>query len=74
MSVASGIPDFRSSNGLYATLDPRALTATEEQAERIEMDKSYCLDQHLFMENPLPCLEVNREFILGVQERRWKAT
>ncbi|KAG7347435.1 silent information regulator protein Sir2 [Nitzschia inconspicua] len=74
MSVASGIPDFRSSNGLYATLDATKLTATEEQIEAIEENPSFSLDQHLFMENPLPCLEVNREFILGVQERKWKAT
>jgi NAD-dependent SIR2 family protein deacetylase len=74
MSVASGIPDFRSSNGLYATLNPIVLTATEEQIEQISRDPSFSLDQHLFMENPLPCLEVNREFVLGVQERRWKAT
>ena len=74
MSVASGIPDFRSSNGLYATLDASALTATEEQQERIADDPSYSLDQHLFLENPLPCLEVNREFILGVKDRKWKAT
>ena len=74
MSVASGIPDFRSANGLYATLDASKLTATEEQIEKIRSDPSYSLDQHLFMENPLPCLEVNREFILGVKERRWKAT
>jgi len=74
MSVASGIPDFRSSNGLYATLDATKLTATPEQIEKIQSDPSYSLDQHLFMENPLPCLEVNREFILGVRERKWKAT
>mmetsp|Transcript_11709 Transcript_11709/g.28058 ORF Transcript_11709/g.28058 Transcript_11709/m.28058 type:complete len:575 (+) Transcript_11709:132-1856(+) len=74
MSVASGIPDFRSSDGLYATLNADVLTASEEQRERIAMDPSYSLDQRLFMENPLPCLEVNREFVLGVQERRWKAT
>jgi NAD-dependent SIR2 family protein deacetylase len=74
MSVASGIPDFRSSDGLYATLDASTLTATEEQRERIKNEPSYSLDQHLFLENPLPCLEVNREFILGVKERKWKAT
>ena len=74
MSVASGIPDFRSSNGLYATLEATKLTATPEQIEQIQNDPSFSLDQHLFMENPLPCLEVNREFILGVRERRWKAT
>jgi NAD-dependent SIR2 family protein deacetylase len=74
MSVASGIPDFRSANGLYATLDATKLTANSEQIEEIQSDPSYCLDHHLFMENPFPCLEVNREFILGVRERKWKAT
>jgi NAD-dependent SIR2 family protein deacetylase len=74
MSVASGIPDFRSSNGLYATLDATRLTATQEQIEAIQENPSFSLDQHLFLENPLPCLEVNREFILGVQDRKWKAT
>jgi NAD-dependent deacetylase sirtuin 2 len=74
MSVASGIPDFRSPNGLYATLQADSLTATQDQRDRIRMDPSYSLDQHLFMENPLPCLEVNREFVLGIQSRKWKAT
>lgn len=49
MSVASGIPDFRSANGLYQTLDATKLTATPEQIEQIEIDPSYCLDHHLFM-------------------------
>lgn len=73
--MASGIPDFRSSNGLYATLDADVLTTTNSaQRERIRVDPSYSLDQHLFMENPLPCLEVNRQFVLGVHQKRWKAT
>eukprot|EP00934_Nitzschia_sp_Nitz4_P004533 Nitzschia sp. Nitz4//scaffold143_size57137//37508//39165//NITZ4_006517-RA/size57137-processed-gene-0.20-mRNA-1//-1//CDS//3329536455//4523//frame0 len=74
MSVVSGIPDFRSSNGLYATLKSNSLSATPEQVERIRYDPSYSLDQRLFLENPLPCLEVIREFVLGVQQRKWKAT
>lgn len=74
MSVASGIPDFRSPDGLYATLQADNLTATQDQRDRIRLDPSYSLDQHLFMENPLPCLEVNREFVLGIQSRKWKAT
>jgi NAD+-dependent protein deacetylase sirtuin 2 len=75
MSVASGIPDFRSPNGLYATLQADLLTCDNEaQQDRIQADPSYALDQHLFLENPLPCLEVNREFVLGVYEQRWKAT
>ena len=74
MSVVSGIPDFRSANGLYATLDPDVLTATDEQKQEIHMDPSYALDQTLFLDNPLPCLEVNRSFLLGTRQRRWKAT
>lgn len=49
MSVASGIPDFRSADGLYCTLDATKLTANSEQIGEIESDPSYCLDQHLFM-------------------------
>uniref|UniRef100_A0A7S3KX75 Deacetylase sirtuin-type domain-containing protein n=1 Tax=Amphora coffeiformis TaxID=265554 RepID=A0A7S3KX75_9STRA len=75
MSVASGIPDFRSSDGLYATLQVSRLTCTsQEQREMIREDPSAALDQPLFLENPLPCLESQREFILGTHARRWKAT
>jgi NAD-dependent deacetylase sirtuin 2 len=75
MSVASGIPDFRSRDGFYATLNADLLSCTStEQVERIREDPCYCLDQHLFLENPLPCLEVNREFILGTQSQKWKPT
>ena len=59
---------------MYATLDADKLTCHFIDRERIRQDPTYCLDQHLFLENPLPCLEVNREFILGVKERKWKAT
>lgn len=31
MSVGAGIPDFRSPGGMYDTLRPELLTATEEQ-------------------------------------------
>lgn len=74
MSVASGIPDFRSPNGLYATLDANNLTATEEERDAIRADPSFALDQHLFLQNPLPCLELQREFLLGTRAERWKAT
>ena len=40
----------------------------------IRDDPSAALDQHLFLENPLPCLESQREFILGTHAQRWKAT
>lgn len=74
MSVASGIPDFRSPNGLYATLDAQQLTASDEERAAIQDDPSSALDQHLFLQNPLPCLELQREFLLGTRAQRWKAT
>jgi NAD-dependent deacetylase sirtuin 2 len=73
-SVASGIPDFRSADGLYATLNPDLLTADAIEREAIRSDPTFALDQTLFEKNPLPCLELNREFILGTREQRWKAT
>ena len=74
MSVSSGIPDFRSSDGLYATLKANTLTASLSQQEAIREDPAFALDQHLFNENPLPLLETKRDFILGTYEQRWKAT
>ena len=74
MSVVSGIPDFRSANGLYATMDPDSLTATQTERDLIRMDPSIALDNHLFLQNQLPCLEVNRQFLLGTKDQVWKAT
>jgi len=74
MSVSSGIPDFRSADGLYATLRANRLTASPAQQEAIREDPAFALDQHLFLENPLPLLETKRDFILGTYEQRWKAT
>jgi len=74
MSVASGIPDFRSADGLYATMKPELLTADDAQREAIRRDPTLALDHTLFVQNPLPCLELNREFILGTRDRRWRAT
>jgi NAD-dependent SIR2 family protein deacetylase len=73
-SVASGIPDFRSADGLYATLNPDLLTADAIEREAIRSDPTFALEQTLFTKNPLPCLELNREFILGTREQRWKST
>ena len=75
MSVSSGIPDFRSAGvGLYDTLRPELLTASELEQALIEDDPTLALDKGMFLENPLPMLETKRSFILGVQEKRWKAT
>ena len=74
MSVSAGIPDFRSADGLYATMKPDLLTAGPEEREAIREDPTVALEQGLFLQNPLPCLELNREFILGTHSQRWKAT
>lgn len=74
MSVASGIPDFRSADGLYATLNVNLLTADATEREAIRADPTLALEQNMFLQNPLPCLELQREFILGTQAQRWKAT
>ena len=74
MSVRSGIPDFRSANGLYATMNADLLTANPLEREAIRSDPSVALEQTLFLENPLPCLELNRSFLLGTRNQQWKAT
>lgn len=74
MSVSAGIPDFRSADGLYATMKPDLLTADPVEREAIRDDPTVALEQGMFLQNPLPCLELNREFILGTHEQRWKAT
>jgi NAD-dependent deacetylase sirtuin 2 len=74
MSVVSGIPDFRSANGLYATMNAELLTATQSEKDLIRFDPSIALDHRLFLQNQLPCLEVNRQFLLGTKDQMWKAT
>mmetsp|Transcript_61555 Transcript_61555/g.71931 ORF Transcript_61555/g.71931 Transcript_61555/m.71931 type:complete len:576 (-) Transcript_61555:87-1814(-) len=74
MSKASGIPDFRSAGGLYETLRPEELTASEEERMLMANDPTAVFDRHLFLKNPLPCLELERSFILGTREARWRAT
>ena len=74
MSVASGIPDFRSAGGLYDTLRPGLLTASLDEREAIRADPTFALDMTLFLQNSLPCLELNRPFILGTRDKLWKAT
>ena len=71
VSVSSGIPDFRSAGvGLYDTLQPDLLTASEVERELIAQDPTLALDKGLFLQNPLPMLELKRDFILGTHESR----
>mmetsp|Transcript_13886 Transcript_13886/g.23108 ORF Transcript_13886/g.23108 Transcript_13886/m.23108 type:complete len:324 (-) Transcript_13886:413-1384(-) len=74
VSCASGIPDFRSPGGMYDTLEPKRITATEEERRLMAMDPTYVVEKNMFMRNSYPYLEVRRPFMLGTQQKKWKAT
>lgn len=74
MSRASGIPDFRSAGGMYETLQPDLLTASESDRMGMTIDPTMVYEKDFFLENSLPCLELQRPFIFGTKEKRWKAT
>ena len=74
VSVASGIPDFRSPGGMYDTLRPELLTAEPWQQKLMEQDPTNVVNWHIFQHNSFPYLEVRRPFILGTRNRKWKAT
>ena len=73
-SAAAGIPDFRSPGGMYSTLRPELLTATEEERRFMRMDPTYVVEKSMFFSNQFPYHEVRRPFILGTQNREWKPT
>jgi NAD-dependent SIR2 family protein deacetylase len=74
LSVAAGIPDFRSPGGLYDTLRPELITATENQRALLRSNPTAVVDIRLFSQNQFPYLEVRRPFILGTAVRQWKPT
>ena len=74
MSTSSGIPDFRSPGGMYDTLRPELLTATEKERQYMRNEPTAVVDIDLFKHNQFPYLEVRRPFILGTAEQKWKAT
>jgi NAD-dependent SIR2 family protein deacetylase len=74
ISVASGIPDFRSPGGLYATLRPELLTASAAERALMRAQPTAVVSWSLFEKNQLPYLEVRRPFILGTLSRRWRPT
>ena len=74
VSVASGIPDFRSPGGMYDTLKPELLTATPYEKQLMGLDPTYVVAWDVFQNNAFPYLEVRRPFILGTRDHTWKAT
>jgi NAD+-dependent protein deacetylase sirtuin 2 len=74
VSVASGIPDFRSPGGLYDTLRPELLTAPSWQQQLMTRDPTNVVNWEIFRDNSFPYLEVRRPFILGTRNHQWKAT
>lgn len=74
VSCSSGIPDFRSPSGMYDTLRPELITASEQHRSLMKRDPTAVVDIRLFALNQLPYLEVRRPFILGTAKQQWKAT
>jgi len=74
VSVSAGIPDFRSTGGMYDTLQPDLLTASAEERRLMKMDPTAVVSTDIFYNNQLPYLELRRPFILGLSQRKWKAT
>ena len=74
VSVASGIPDFRSPGGMYDTLRPELITASEQERQLMGIDPTYVVSWDIFARNAFPYLEVRRPFILGTAKEQWKAT
>ena len=73
-SVAASIPDFRSKGGLYDTLRPELITATDEQRQMMKDDPTQVVYRSMFEQNQFPYLEVRRPFIIGTAEGKWKPT
>jgi NAD-dependent SIR2 family protein deacetylase len=76
VSVAAGIPDFRSPGGMYDTLQPDLLTATPEHRRLMAMDPTYVVSWDIFRHTQFPYLEVRRPFILGINSSppQWAPT
>jgi len=68
------VPDFRSPGGMYDTLRPDLITASDNQRRLMKIDPTYVVEKEMFLQNAFPYLEVRRPFILGTKENKWKAT
>lgn len=74
VSVGAGIPDFRSPGGMYDTLRPELLTASDEDKAIMSGDPTWVVNRDLFERNAFPYLEVRRPFIIGTAVSTWKPT
>jgi NAD-dependent SIR2 family protein deacetylase len=75
ISVASGIPDFRSDDGFYKTINTSQLSITKKKdLEMLKKDPNYILTSKMFESNQLPLLEVKRSFILDLLDKKYKPT
>ncbi len=54
VSVASGIPDFRSSGGMYETLRPDLITASKAEKALLFQDPTYVVSWEIFRNNQFP--------------------
>jgi NAD-dependent deacetylase sirtuin 2 len=74
VSVAAGIPDFRSPGGMYDTLRPELLTASAEDRVLMAENPTYVVNRALFTHNQFPYMELRRPFIVGLSAGTWKPT
>eukprot|EP01084_Bolivina_argentea_P312146 540394_1 len=72
MSCSAGIPDFRSKNGFYNTVDLSKYPLTTEQLSKCQQDPTYCFHINLFKENPTVYFEIRRPMLL--QTMKYKPT
>jgi NAD-dependent SIR2 family protein deacetylase len=54
VSVASGIPDFRSPGGMYDTLRPDLITCSTHERLLLERDPTYVVSWEIFQANSFP--------------------
>lgn len=66
ISVSAGIPDFRSSDGFYNTLNTDDFPMlTNDQLQLVQIDPQYILTIQLFNVNPSVYLHARKEFLLS---------
>lgn len=59
---------------MYDTLQPDLITATIRERQLMKHDPSYVVSWDIFQYNQFPYLEVRKPFILGTNDKQWKAT